>query len=198
MRNPKPHATMHQNKEVDGGFHASDVSDADMHAIAAFRQAIDAFSAAPENRTLKRSSALALMKLVIEFLSALTDEKICPLGGLDPREVAVGTHPAIELLGAMRDAIGDLDIGKTHPELRPYSEGSNRSLLTSELKEEELHKSSVLIIQRQRGHKKRTKAAQEYVDILRKKGKLIKGKSPTTDQIASLFNHPKKPRTPRK
>jgi hypothetical protein len=193
MRNPKPLATMQQNKKVGDGFHAFDSSDADMHAIAAFRKPIDAFSAAPENHSLTRSSALALMKLVIEFLSPLTDDKLFPLGGLDPSAFAVGEHPAVELLGALRDAISDLDRGKTHPALSPNPHGANRSLLTIERKEEERHRAAVLVLQRRHGYRTRAEAIRAYVKILQEKGKRIKGKKPTQAMMKRLFTHKKKP-----
>jgi hypothetical protein len=98
----------------------------------------------------------------------------------------VRSHPAIELLDELIDALSDLDRGKTDPSLRACSDGPNASLTTSERKWDDELLNAVLIVQRARGLKTRAEAENFLAGRLKEAGKRRRGKDYTPRMLKRL------------
>jgi hypothetical protein len=72
---------------------------------------------------LKRKSALILLRAISDGLKPATDK---PIGKMEDGQFLVRSHPAIELLDELIDALSDLDRGVPHDAFKTI--GGNASL----------------------------------------------------------------------
>jgi hypothetical protein len=145
----------------------------DAQAMRELRASLDQMMEQPDVRALKRENVLALLKTISEGVRPATDR---PIGPVATGEMLVSTHPAIELLDELIDALSDLDRGKTDPSLRACSDGPNASLTTRERKWDDALLEAVSNVQHARGLKTRTAAENVLASILDKAGKMRRGK----------------------
>jgi hypothetical protein len=102
---------------------------------------------------LKRKTALMLLRAISDGLKPATDE---PIGNVGDGEFLVRSHPAIELLDELIDALSDLDRGVAHDAFKTI--GGNASLSTNQRRRDDALLMAVLILQRIHGFKHRVAA----------------------------------------
>jgi hypothetical protein len=145
----------------------------DAKAMRELRANLDQMMEQPDARALKRENVLALLKAISEGLTPATDR---PIGPVATGEMLARTHPAVELLDELIDALSDLDRGKTDQSLRACSDGPNASLTTRERKWDDALLEAVPNVQHARLLKTRIAAENVLASILNKAGKRRRGK----------------------
>lgn len=95
---------------------------------------------------LERRTALMLLRAISDGLKPATDKPIGKVGG---GQFLVRSHPAIELLDELINALSDLDRGVPHQAFK--TTGGNASLSISQRKRDEELLRAILILQQVRG-----------------------------------------------
>jgi hypothetical protein len=155
----------------------------DAKAMRELRAGLDQMMEQLDARVLKRENVLALLKTISEGVRPATDR---PIGHVASGESLVRSHPAIEFLDELIDALSDLDRGKTDPSLRASSDAPNASLTTKERKWDDTLLEAVLIVQRAQGLKTRAEAEKFLAGRLKETGKKRRGKDYTPRTLKRL------------
>jgi hypothetical protein len=162
----------------------------DAQTMRALRARLDALMSSQEAWGLTRKNALSLLRTISEGLKPSTDQ---PIGAVSAEEMLITRgHPALELLDRLIDALSDLDRGKCDPSLKPSTHQANASLTTKQRKWDQVLLDDVLIVQRVRGYKKRSKAERFLAGQLRKEGKTRRSKPYTAGMLKRLRDDYKK------
>ena len=114
---------------------------------------------------LERRTALMLLRAISDGLKPATDKPIGKVGG---GQFLVRSHPAIELLDELINALSDLDRGVPHQAFK--TTGGNASLSISQRKRDEELLRAILILQQVRGLQNRVDAERLLVQNARKRG----------------------------
>jgi hypothetical protein len=155
----------------------------DTKVMRELRARLDGLMERPDARALNRENVLAVLRTISEGVGPAIDR---PIRRLSTGEMLVRSHPAIELLDELIDALSDLDKGKTDPSLRACSDGPNASLTTTERKWDDELLNAVLIVQRARGLKTRVEAETFLAGRLKEAGKRRRGKDYTPRMLKRL------------
>ena len=114
---------------------------------------------------LVRRTALMLLRAISDGLKPATDEQI---GKVADGQSLVRSHPAIELLDELIDALSDLDRGVPHDAFKTI--GGNASLSTRQRKRDDALLLAVLILKRKHGFKNRVAAERLLARNARQRG----------------------------
>jgi hypothetical protein len=128
------------------------------------RAHLDDITKRPGAGSLNRKAALILLRAISDGLKPATDK---PIGKMEDGQFLVRSHPAIELLDELIDALSDLDRGVLHDAFKTIR---NASLSTSQRKRDDALLLTVLILQRIHGFKYRIAAERLLAQNARRQG----------------------------
>jgi hypothetical protein len=130
----RPETRLREPEPGFGGLAEIERRTRDAQIMANLRAQLDELVKPPGAATLTRTVAVALLGVISSCLKPATN---LYWGQLDTEQEWAATHPAIELLDELIDALSDLERSKTHDALRAVSGGPYRALSTAELKRDE-------------------------------------------------------------
>ncbi len=161
----------------------------DARAMRVLRTRLDELMKRPEAGTLTRQNILSLFKCLRDGLRPSTDVLLCTLKTGEP---LLTDHPAIALLEEAIDAVGDLDIGKTHAIFKSAPRGATAALTAKQRERDRIWLTSVEIIKRRHGLPTKSAAESLLAAKLQKAGEMRRGKPVSARTLKNLRDHLKR------